>query len=323
MSSSSRTSGVLVVAVFEIVERADFFDGAEDLDHQHAVMGDDGAAAFADDVRVRDLLGVADIADVINDVVGVFLEGVIGGAVEGRAAAVVIHAESAADVDVLDGEAHFVELGVEPRGLLNGFFYGKDVRHLRADVKMEELEAMAEVLGFEHFGGGEQFGGAEAELGVFAAALGPFAGALAEETGADADERLDAKLLRERDDVAEFLEFFDDQDHLLAELQAEDGHLDEAGVLVAVADDEAAHLVLQREAGEELRLAADLQAEVEGLAGVEDFLHDFAELVDLDGKNAAIGALVIEFRDGIAEGEVDGLDAVAEDVLEADEHRAS
>ena len=44
-------------------------------------MGDDRTAAFADDIRVRHLLRVADVADVIDDVVGVFLQRVVGGAV--------------------------------------------------------------------------------------------------------------------------------------------------------------------------------------------------------------------------------------------------
>jgi hypothetical protein len=52
----------------------DFFDRAEDLDDEHAVMRDDGAAALADDGRMRHFLRVADIGDVINDVVRVFLE---------------------------------------------------------------------------------------------------------------------------------------------------------------------------------------------------------------------------------------------------------
>ncbi len=55
------------------------------------------------------------------------------------------------------------------------------------------------------------------------------------------------------------------------------------------------------------------------MAGVEDFLHDFAELIDLDGEDAAVGAAEVVFGDGLAEGLVDGFDPVAEDVLEADE----
>src|SRR5581483_4813481 len=187
-------------------------------------------------------------------------------------------------------------------------------------VEMQELETMAEVLGLEQLGGGEQFRGAEAELGVFAAAFGPLAGAAGEEARADAQERFDAELLGDGNDLAEFLELFDHHDDLLAELEAEDGHLDEAGILVAVADDEAAHLILQREPGEEFGLAADFEAEIEGLAGVEDFLHHFAELVDLDGEHAVVVALVVELGDRIAEGDIDGLDAMAKDVLETDQH---
>ena len=80
-------------------------------------------------------------------------------------------------------------------------------------------------------------------------------------------------------------------------------------------------LILHRQPGEQFRLAADFQAELERLAGVENLLHDLAKLVDLDGKHAAIPALVIVFRDGGAEGLIDGFDAMAQNVLKPDEQR--
>ncbi len=80
-------------------------------------------------------------------------------------------------------------------------------------------------------------------------------------------------------------------------------------------------LVLQREAGEQFRLAADFEAEIKRLARVENFLHDFAQLVHLDRKHAAIFALKIKFRDGVLKRLVDGLDAVAQNILKADEQR--
>ena len=94
MSSSSFTSACSLSPYFENVAGPDFFNRAEHFDDQHAVMRDDGAAAFADDVRVRHFLGVANVGDVINDVVRVFLQRVIRRAVERRAAAVVIHAQA-------------------------------------------------------------------------------------------------------------------------------------------------------------------------------------------------------------------------------------
>ena len=146
-------------------------------------------------------------------------------------------------------------------------------------------------------------------------------GALAQQPRADADERLDAELFGNGNDLPQFLQFFDDHDDRLAQLDAEHGHLDEFRVLVAVADDEAAQLVLQRQTGEQLRLAADFEAEIIRLARVENFLHHLAQLVHLDRKHAAILALVIVLRDGVAERLVQRLDAMAQNVLKPDEQR--
>ena len=300
---------------------ADFFNRAEHFHNQHAVVRDDGAAAFADDVRVRHLLRAANVADIIDDVVGVFLQRVVGGAVERRPAAVVIHPQPAADIEVFDLETHLVQLRVKPRGFLHRLLDRENVRHLRADVEMQQLQAMAEVLRLEHFGGGQNLRRAQAELGVFPAALGPAPRAFGEQPRANAEQRLDAELLGDVDDLPELLEFLDHHDDFLAQLDAEHGHLDELGVLVAVANDQAAHLALQRQSGEQFRLAAHLEAEIERLARVEDFLDHFAKLVDLDGKHAAVFALVIELGDGTAEREVDGLDAVPQDVLKPDQQR--
>lgn len=62
---------------------------------------------------------------------------------------------------------------------------------------------------------------------------------------------------------------------------------------------------------------------MEGDARVHDFLHDFAELVDLDGEDAAVDILVAGFGDRGGEGAVDGFDAIAEEILEAEDHRES
>src|SRR6185312_6378662 len=128
-----------------------------------------------------------------------------------------------------------------------------------------------------------------------AAALRPATGAFAEQPRANSDKRFHAKLFRDRDDLAQLLELLDDHDNFFAELRADQRHFDEAGILVAVANDEAAHLALHGEAGEQLRFAADFEAEIERLAGIKNFLHHFAELVDLDGKHAAVFALEVKF----------------------------
>ena len=186
---------MFVFPALSLLVGANFFDRAEDLDHEHAVMGDDGAAAFADDIRVRHLLRVAHVRDVINDVVGVFLQRVIDRAVERAPAPVVIHSQAAADIHELDLKTHLVQFRVKARGLLHGLFNRQNVGHLGPDVEMQELETMAEPLGLEQRGGGEQLGGGEAELRVFAAAFGPAPRALGQEPRANPDQRLDIHLL--------------------------------------------------------------------------------------------------------------------------------
>ena len=137
---------MLVFAASELHVGTDFFNGTKDFHHQHAVMRDDGAPAFADDGGVWNLFRVANVGDVIDHVVRVFLQGIIRRAVERAAAAVVIHAESAAHVHELDLKTHLEQLRVKPRRFLHRLFHRENVRHLRADVKMQQLEAMPQIF---------------------------------------------------------------------------------------------------------------------------------------------------------------------------------
>ena len=212
---------VLVLAVFGTFAGPDFLDRAEHLDDQHAVVGDDGAAAFADDVRVRHLLGVADVGDVIDDVVGVFLQRVIGRAVEGRPAAVVIHAQAAADVEVFDREAHLVQLGVKARGLLHRLL---DVRMSGTCEPMWKCSSLKQWPRFSAF-----------SISVAASSSAVLRPNLAFSPPLSAQlpapwlssrarmpmQRFDAELLGEGDDLAQFLQLLDDHDDLLAQLDAE------------------------------------------------------------------------------------------------------
>src|SRR5690349_17765209 len=310
-----------VFAIGEINGWADLANRAEHFHDENAVVRDDGTSALTDDVRVVDLLRVADVTDVINDIVRVFLQGVIGRAVERRPAAVIIDTQAAANINVFDGKAHLVKFGVETRRLLDRFFDSEDVRHLRADVKMNQLETVCEVLRLEQGRGGKQFNGAQTELCIFSRAFRPFAGTFAEQAGTDANEGFDAKLARDADDLLKLLQLFHDHDHLLAQFDPHQRHADEVRVLVAVADDQAVRIGLEGESGKQLRLAANFQSKIVGLAGVEDFLHHLAKLIDFDWEDAAVASLIVEFGDGVAKGLVDGLDAMPENVLEADEQR--
>ena len=95
---------------------------------------------------------------------------------------------------MLNRKTHFVQLRVKSRCLLDGFFHRQNIRHLRADVEVQQLEAVAEIFRLQHFRRGQKFDRAQTELRIFATALRPLARALAQQPRADADERLDAKL---------------------------------------------------------------------------------------------------------------------------------
>src|SRR5436309_8957932 len=186
---------------------------------------------------------------------------------------------------------------------------------------MQQFETVPQVLGQEQFHGGQNLSGAQAEFGIFSAALGPAARALAQEPRANADQGFDPQLFGEVDNLAKFLEFLDHHDDFFAQLGSQQRDANEAEIFVTVADDQAAQLALQRQAREQLRLAADLQSEVQWLARIQDLFDDLPELVHFDREHAAVAALVIELGDRIAKRDVDGLHPVTQDVLKPDQHR--
>ncbi len=296
-------------------------DGAEGLDHQHRVVGDDGPPRLGDDVRVRDLLVVADVGDVVDDVARVLVDGVVHRRVEGGARAVVVDGEAAAHVEVLDGVPHLPELGVVARRLAHRALDDQDVRHLRADVEVQQLEGRAHPRVLHDLRGDQDLRRGEAELGVLAPGLGPLARALGHEAHAQADHRIDAHVLGDAGDGPDLGELLGDEDDLLAELAPEQRGADEVVVLVAVADDERLVVGVHREAREDLGLAADLDAVVVGPPRIEDLLHHLAELVDLDREDAAVHAAELVLGDGLEEGLVEGAHPVVEQILEADQQR--
>ena len=111
--------------------------------------------------------------------------------------------------------------------------------------------------------------------------------------------------------MGELFELFDYENHCLSELPADEGVLNETRVLVSIADDQTFGIRVHGEGCEEFRLAPGLDTEVPWLAGIDDFLHDLAELVHLDWKNTPVGRGVAGLRDCRGEGFVDRLHAVA------------
>src|SRR5262245_38283698 len=293
---------------------------AQYVEDQHAVVGDHGPPGLRDDGRVRHAGLVADALDAEDDVVGVLLQGVVDRRLEIGLRAVVINAEAAADVDVLDARSGPVQLGVDACDLGQGTLDAADVGDLAAEVEVDQLQAVAQVSLLEVFQRLQCLGQGQAELGPIAGTGAPAPRASRRQLDADADDRADLPHLGIANNQLQLRELLDDGDDLLADLAGQNRHLDELIVLETVADDGRVGAIGQGKDGEQFGLGACLQAEVEWLAVVQDLLDDLALLVDLDRVDAAVTTLVLVLLDGRLERLLHLADAVAEDVGEADEH---
>src|SRR5208282_6771151 len=109
-----------------VAESAD----AQYVEYQHAVISGDGSSALGHDGGMRNLGFVADVLDVINDVVGVFLQRVIDAGFEIGLRSVVIDAQAAADVQILQAGARTLQFRVNPRAFQHGCLDLPDVGDL-------------------------------------------------------------------------------------------------------------------------------------------------------------------------------------------------
>ncbi len=105
-------------------------------------MRHDRASAFGNDRRVRHLCLVAHRLQVVDDVVGVFLQRVVDARFEIGLRAVVIDAEPAADVHVFQARARLDELHVNARRLVERPLDDTDVGNLAAEMEVEQLQAV-------------------------------------------------------------------------------------------------------------------------------------------------------------------------------------
>ena len=166
----------------------------------------------------------------------------------------------------------------------------------------------------------QDLGDGEAELRAEAARGLPAAGAAGRQLHPHPDIGPDADLLRVLENQLQLGVFLDDRDDLPAHLLGQHGHLDELEVLEAVADDRRV-VGGERRHGQQLRLAASLEAEAVLGAEVQHLLDDLPLLVDLDGVDAAVAPLVLVLGGGLLEGGVDLAEPVLQDVGEADQDR--
>ncbi len=122
---------------------------------------------------------VAHVLDMIDDVVGVFLQRVIDAGFEIGLRAVVIDAQAAADVQVFQPGAGALQLHVNARRLHHRGLDLADVGDLAAQVEVQQLEAILHAGGFHLIQRLQGFADRQAEFGAISAGGFPAAGAAA------------------------------------------------------------------------------------------------------------------------------------------------
>ena len=217
----SRDELVIFLVRFDFELRRGFLDRAERFHHEHGMMRDDRAPAFADDGRMRHAFGIADVHDVPDDVVGVFLERIIGRAIEIAARAIVIDAESAADIEITELVSELGQLRVIARRFAHGAF---DRARCRAPASRHGNEPASDnARGPRAFNislAATRLVVSRPNFAFSPPLVRPFAGAFAVQTHANSDVRFDADFLCGANGLLELLEFLDDDDDRLAELAA-------------------------------------------------------------------------------------------------------
>src|SRR5207247_1879842 len=124
--------------------------------------------------------------DVIDDIVGVLLQGIVDARFEIGLRTVVIDAEAAADVHVLEAaRAGPPQLRVEPRRFRYRGFDLANVSDLAAQMEVQQLEAIRHVPGAQFLEGAHYFRGGQAELRTVAPGRLPATGAAARQLGPD------------------------------------------------------------------------------------------------------------------------------------------
>ena len=291
------------------------------VEHQHGVIGGQRPSRFGNDVGMRQVFLFADFIQMVDHVIGVFLHRIVGAGSERGAGAVVIHPQPAADVDVFDIASLLHQFGVVAADFLEAGFDPADVGDLASQMKMDQADAILDVLLLGNFQSFHQFDRAQAEFGVFAAGGSPAARSGADQLDAQADVRPDVEFLGDADDGFQFRQPFDHDEYFFAQLLTHQRQPDERFVLVAVADQQGFRIVHDGEDGMQFRFGTGFQSDVVGAAEFYDFFDDLPLLVDLDRVHAMIGSVVVVFPGGLLEGLGQSGDAGFEDVRKADQDR--
>ena len=254
-----------------------------------------------------------------DDVVGIFIEAVVYGAVRLRTGAFIVHAQTAADVEALNIDAQLVQFHIETRRFTNACGDIANIRHLRTEVEVQQLQALKMACLAQNFDQLQHLGRCEAELGLLAAGGLPFTGALRGQTRTYAKARHHVQALGLFQYDSDLGHLLNDQIDLVAHLLAHQRQTDIFAVFITITDDDAAGHPGVRQHGHQFRFRTGFQAQ--RLAGMDQRFNHATVLVNLDRVDEEVIAVIAIRFTRAFEGGVDRAQAVLQDLREAEQRR--
>ena len=263
---------------------------ADDIGNQHGVVRGHRAAGLGDDRRVRQAVLFAGVADGPDNIVSVFVQAVVHRAVGLRAGSFVIHTQATANVEALDINAQLMQLDVETRRFTHAGGDIANVGHLRAEVEVQQLQAVEVPCGTQDLHQLQNLGGRETELRLLTAGGLPFTGPLRGQTRTHAKARHHVQALGFFQHDGNFRHLLDDQIDLVAHLLAHQRQTDVFAVFITVTDDDAAGHPGVRQHGHQFRFRTGFQTQ--RLAGMDQRFDDATMLVHLDRVDQEVIAVI-------------------------------
>ena len=291
---------------------------ADHVEREDAVVGRDRPAALGEHHRVRDFGFIADRSDVVDDVVGVFLERVVHARAEVGLGTIVVDAQPSADIDGAELRSELHELSIDARAFGNSRLDVADVRDLAPHVKVEQGQTLGHVSRLQLLEQADDFRGRQAKLRTEASGRLPASRPSCGQFDPNADRRPDPELFGVLEDQLQLGILFDDDRDVSADLLGGQRNLDEFVVFETVTDDGSV-IVRDGHHDQQFRLRSGFQAESQAATVFEHLLDNVTLLVHFDRVQTRVVRAVIVFANGGSERRVNLLHPVPDDVVEPDE----
>ena len=180
---------------------------------------------------------------------------------------------------------------------------------------VQQAQAVQHAPFLEFVNNDDHFIGREAEDGSLAAGFGPVAAGSGGELAAHAELGTHVQHPGAFQNGVQLAGHFDDKEDIEAQALCLQTKVYELAILVAVADKAGFPVRHVGHGSNELALGAHFQAVMVARAEIGNLFYDLLLLIDLDGKDTTVAALVAQGFDGLAEGLMEASDLRIQDVF--------